>query len=271
MQEQEPMDTADLQSLLKVLQAEANRRRLLERPETGDPWHERHYQSNEDETQKSLSLMNSRDICMSPWDVGEMAGGVPRKLAYTLGLEFMDSHIPNRSFAWMQGEGESPSIVMPKFEVGAVIFRTANTALLHYTYKWLWVSAGLCTCCTLDEMWLNPTNPVTVAAQMAANYDKKGTLPNHFWETTVWARVFSRSNRLYTGRMAGIVAELDRKNNFWMPNFREIGEKRRTESLWKRWSGHDEVYRILDTQVEQGDFFANLYKEGEENEMRGRR
>jgi len=178
--------------------------------------------------------LTARDIIDDPWTVGYLCRFTPRILASALGIHVNESSDENTTFGWVTGDNARPHVWMPDASnaVDDRVFRASNNALLHYIFRHLANLSDWCDCCDGSELWMHPGSVNQLVEAMCHNYWKYDVLPPHFFENTVWARAFMRSNRLYMDPAIDVVMDVDRKHDFWMPSFRDIGEVRRTKHLW---------------------------------------
>ena len=213
-------------------------KQLLKRPD--DPWDSERYDTRKEEDRILLKRMTPEEILRDPWLVGRLCTFTPRKLAHVLNVSVEEVSNPMTTFGWIDTDEHLPLAFIPNSDFSYHTYHRANMALLSYIWRYLLVRAEWCTCCDMGTMWMQPTNIDDLCEKICHNYETYGTLPNHFFECTVWCRTFMRTNRIYLEPMQSVVRSVDRDHGFWMPNFKDIGEVRRTTQLWEK-SGHKEA------------------------------
>ena len=203
----------------------------LRRPD--NPWDPALYTPDSGTDLKELQGMTAQEMLDDPWTVGRLTRFTPAALGNALGINFVVTNTESLTFGWVSGDNDAPHVWMPGSGFSPEIVKSSSNALLHYLFTHLALLSDWCGCCDGSEVYLHPCSVTGLTHRMSKNYWKTGFLPNHFFEATVWARIFMRTNRLYQEPMQAIVIDQDRKHDFWMPDFRGVGETRRTELLWK--------------------------------------
>ena len=203
----------------------------------------------------ALRQLTLSDLFERPHEVGEMVHGQMRRLASSQGVKLMqvsametndnEFDFVGDQFGYQPDGNRPPTVFMPKFiSVDKVWPDEGAVALAHHFFLWVAMVNGNYECCNAGDLRV-PTFSFSELRERLAEtnprgaFASRGYLNHHWYQATVWSRMFFGTNKIYRGSMTDMVLEEDKKSGFYMPDLVGIKLKYPTVPMSALWTEID--------------------------------
>ena len=197
-------------------------------------------------TQVALRQLTLSDIFEGPHISGDLVHQQIRRLASSQGVKLMqvsametndnEYDFVGDQFGYQPDGNRPPTVFMPKFEtVDNAWPDQGAVALAHQFFLWIAMVNGNYECCDAGDLRVPTFSLSELREKVAVTGINKWYLNHHWYQATVWSRMFFGTNKIYRGSIIDMVVEADQKSGFYMPDV--VGIKLKyptvpTSALW---------------------------------------
>jgi len=196
--------------------------------------------------QVALRQLTLSDIFEGPHISGDLVHQQIRRLASSQGVKLMqvsametndnEFDFVGDQFGYQPDGNRPPTVFMPKFEtVDNAWPDEGAVALAHHFFLWVAMVNGNYACCNAGDLRVPTFSFSQLREKLAVTGINKKYLSHHWYQATVWSRMFFGTNKIYRGSIIDMVLEADNKSGFYMPDI--VGIKLKyptvpTSALW---------------------------------------
>ena len=196
------------------------------------------YLSGHSRTLERFKKVTYEDIFNQPFEMGRAVGGLITVLAHIQGftLHHMGDSVgpedamPLDQFGYHPNGSNPPTVFLPKADpVWGNWPDEGAVALAHYFFLWIGMKSENFTCCDpgdLQQPMFSFEHARAVIVEGLKNRNRFVKSINHHWyQASVWSRMFFGTNKIYKGAMAQLIMEEDEKTGWYMPDALHVMSK----------------------------------------------